>query len=790
MTGKESPMDINQVLDEYDKMFGAATPQEIDRFLDEKIEEAAAENNASALLTLLNEQIGFCRDTGQEDKALSGIKRVKELCEKTGLYGTMPYATTLMNISTAYRAFGRYDQSAECYPQIEKIYHDNLPENAFDYAGLYNNWSLLLAAQEDHEGSVNMLKKALAITDQHPDAVIQQATSRTNLAIALAGQENREEAYRYLREATERFEAAGGDDYHYTAALSAMGDLLLKDGNPEQAAKEYEKAMDLMHFYMGENPHYQSMKKKRDYAISLVQKSEPQESAIIQSERLYLEKGARMIHEKFPDYESRIAAGVCGEGSELLGYDDEISRDHDYGIGFCLWLTDEDYAKIGDALQKEYLKLIQAEEPSRLDYRRGVCTVRAYYQRILGIPLGEDYEGLTAGQWFQLQEHAIATAINGKVFRDDLGAFTRIREDLKAYYPDRIWKMRLANSAHDFAQYAQANYSRCMGRGDLVTAELCKAKGMEAAMDMAFLISRTYGPYYKWKYRALRDIPGCAKLAELLGELAITAPQADAWADYNYDARSLNTGDRIICIFEQIATILARQLSDKGLSHGEETFMEYHSKIIADEVEQTAGTSNLIKDIISREWRMFDQVHNQGGRADCQDNRPTFERMRTAQFTPWPKQLLESYLEDLKEAEQNGRNLLTEKYGRMMESTAPEEYEKIRHFFPELSKERIAMQEETIATETAWNEEFAAAHPKYAGRGRYIHTAEDSAYATSSETYLRGELSTYSDKTAALYGEWIRSLKSSGKNLAAMTADVLVREYGYSSVEDAEAKMK
>ncbi len=75
--------------------------------------------------------------------------------------------------------------------------------------------------------------------------------------------------------------------------------------------------------------------------------------------KLYTEKGAPMIREKFPEYEGRIAAGFAGEGSDCFGFDDAISRDHDYGPGFCLWLTEGDYARIGDALNREYTALIE-----------------------------------------------------------------------------------------------------------------------------------------------------------------------------------------------------------------------------------------------------------------------------------------------------------------------------------------------------------------------------------------------------------------------------------------------
>ena len=78
--------------------------------------------------------------------------------------------------------------------------------------------------------------------------------------------------------------------------------------------------------------------------------------------RYYETYGAGMIHQKFPEYESRIACGLVGEGSECFGFDDEYSRDHDWGPSFCMWLTDEDYGKIGPALELEYRALPQCFE--------------------------------------------------------------------------------------------------------------------------------------------------------------------------------------------------------------------------------------------------------------------------------------------------------------------------------------------------------------------------------------------------------------------------------------------
>ena len=56
--------------------------------------------------------------------------------------------------------------------------------------------------------------------------------------------------------------------------------------------------------------------------------------------RFYDQYVVELIHSRFGEYEDRIAVGIAGEGSDCFGYDDEISRDHDFGTGVCLWIRD------------------------------------------------------------------------------------------------------------------------------------------------------------------------------------------------------------------------------------------------------------------------------------------------------------------------------------------------------------------------------------------------------------------------------------------------------------------
>ena len=72
------------------------------------------------------------------------------------------------------------------------------------------------------------------------------------------------------------------------------------------------------------------------------------------SEQLYRDKVRAAIESEFPDYAPRIAVGLAGPGSECFGYDDEISRDHDFAPRLCLWLTEADAKEIGARLQARF----------------------------------------------------------------------------------------------------------------------------------------------------------------------------------------------------------------------------------------------------------------------------------------------------------------------------------------------------------------------------------------------------------------------------------------------------
>ncbi|KFI97985.1 DUF4125 family protein [Bifidobacterium stellenboschense] len=210
----------------------------------------------------------------------------------------------------------------------------------------------------------------------------------------------------------------------------------------------------------------------------------------------------------------------------------------------------------------------------------------------------------------------------------------------------------------------------------------------------------------------------------------------------------------------------------------------------ADHIDES-DIATLRERIVRLEWDQFQRTNNEGGRAACQGNWPVFHQMRLAQFLTWDRPLLESYADDLAEADRVGRNLVTEKYGRMMASTAPDEYARnIEPYIPRLSEGRVARQERVIATQVAWARDFRARYPRLGEAMRVLTTSEDTPTATSFETYLRGELGTYSDRTFALYEAMIagRAAQSGGRgaNITEETLLHTVRLGGFSDLDEAE----
>ncbi len=198
----------------------------------------------------------------------------------------------------------------------------------------------------------------------------------------------------------------------------------------------------------------------------------------------------------------------------------------------------------------------------------------------------------------------------------------------------------------------------------------------------------------------------------------------------------------------------------------------------------------MIGKIVEKEWVMFGNVNNVSGRASCQDDYETFHIMRESQLEAWSDEMLESYLDDLKQAEANGVNLLAEKYGYMMEYTSPIEFKQIRARLSPVTEAKKALIKEIVPVHVRWLEELAREFPKLTGNGRPIRAQQDSWRGVSFETYLTGELCTYSERTLRAYQKHLKEVEQNGGNMNRTVLEHTVKKYGYDSLMRAEQKAR
>lgn len=197
----------------------------------------------------------------------------------------------------------------------------------------------------------------------------------------------------------------------------------------------------------------------------------------------------------------------------------------------------------------------------------------------------------------------------------------------------------------------------------------------------------------------------------------------------------------------------------------------------------------LIDEILELEWKYFTRANNTGGRAECQDNKEEFQVMRKSQWETLPEDVLESYLEDLRECKYKNIDIVVEKYARMMKFNAPDEYEKIKNYLSEISLKKKEITEKIIEIYMKWELEVKGKYPKICGKGRPLYSKEDTLEVVSIETYLRGELYSYSERTLEKYYSYILKCREDKRNLALENIENIVVGKGYKNLEDAENKI-
>lgn len=288
------------------------------------------------------------------------------------------------------------------------------------------------------------------------------------------------------------------------------------------------------------------------------------------AKRYYEQFGKPMLEQDFPQLLPYIAVGFVGSGSERYGFDDETSRDHDFEPGFCIFLPGEDvvdrrsaflleraYAK----LPKEYMGYERQPMSPVGGNRNGVMRTADFYLNAVGADDGK----LSTDAWLRIPDYALAEAVNGEVFFDNYGEFSAIRAEL-SHMPRDIRLKRLAGNILIMAQSGQYNYPRCIKHGEPEAAQLACNEFVSSSMKVLFLLRGKYMPYYKWSFRALRELDTEQKYSERLSFLLCGAGTAEE----KYD------------VVESISADVISELQTQGLTKANCPDLEKHAYSVND----------------------------------------------------------------------------------------------------------------------------------------------------------------------------------------------------------------
>lgn len=271
--------------------------------------------------------------------------------------------------------------------------------------------------------------------------------------------------------------------------------------------------------------------------------------SIIKPSHKFFEQIVRpFLKEHFPQEFDQMTCGIFGYGSECLGIDDNISRDHHWGIRIDILMPDEMFR----TRSKEILTKLENKMPNtfagfplRQAHVKGtgvaIESVETFLHRTIGlIDVPNNYH-----EWLDMPEEDIIHVINGKIWHSPLNKFIQIREVLLSYYPEPVWLRRISHWCRYFSGMGLYHLNRALLRDNLVLATTSFARAIKLSIELAFLLNRCYFPYEKWLYPFFQQLPDLVDRMDPLIEEAVQ--KKTSW-------------ERRVGILEEISDILDRKM--------------------------------------------------------------------------------------------------------------------------------------------------------------------------------------------------------------------------------------
>lgn len=232
--------------------------------------------------------------------------------------------------------------------------------------------------------------------------------------------------------------------------------------------------------------------------------------------------GLPYLQSEYPQLADRVAALVCG-GSQCLGNDDELSRDHGWGPHFTLVLTGLDMRRFGRGMATR----TNSDAPREWNgyaLRGGSSTrsvevagINRWFRELVRCERPPHTE---KGWYHKTREDNLCMLRKATVFHDPLGEWTARRASFH-YFPARVRAWRARDELYNIWHFGQYNFlDRLTRRRDPVAIALALGRFSEGVMRLSLVLAREYCPYWKWLAAEFRKLPEVAELDQWLRQLA------------------------------------------------------------------------------------------------------------------------------------------------------------------------------------------------------------------------------------------------------------------------------
>lgn len=251
-------MNVQEVLSGLDKLYEGNRRDELETYMKENIDKAHEEKDLSVELALLNELIGYYRNMSRIQESLDYCQRLIELLEEHNLGGTIHYATSMLNVATAYRNANKHEEALEIYVDVASIYALTLDSKDVRIGALSNNICVTCLEMKKIEEAEEFAEKALYVLADQKGAESEAAIAYSNMAAVYVakGEEYQEEAIEYLQKALKIFREYEELSSNYAATLCHLAQLYLRMEENEKAVQAYEEALERVEAEYGRNIPY------------------------------------------------------------------------------------------------------------------------------------------------------------------------------------------------------------------------------------------------------------------------------------------------------------------------------------------------------------------------------------------------------------------------------------------------------------------------------------------------------------------------------------------------------